>query len=158
MDGIDGSENVARILKSAWVFDGEISPSAFNLRPQIHETYISVLREASDSFSTDIKEVTHGKFPVRYAQMNVGELRKLQVNTLEDEVNFDVKAVDNLKLLSHAGIFLFINYKQLVGGEPFESVELKHGMPADSILMTIREALSEFAKKNIVEWNEMKKC
>ena len=63
-----------------------------------------------------------------------------------------------MKLLSHAGIFLFINYKQLVGGEPFESVELKHGMPADSILMTIRETLSEFAKKNIVEWNEMKKC
>ena len=30
-------------------------------------------------------------------------------------------------------------------------VELKHGMPANSILMTIREALSEFAKKNIVE-------
>jgi hypothetical protein len=28
-------------------------------------------------------------------------------------------------------------------------------MPADSILMTIREALSEFAKKNIVEWNEI---
>ena len=87
--------------------------------------------------------------------MNVGELRKLQVDALEDEVNFDVKAVDNIKLLSHAGIFLFINYKQLIGGEPFESVELKHGMPADSILMTIRETLSEFAKKNIVEWNEM---
>lgn len=155
MDGIDGSENVARILKSAWVFDGEISPSAFNLRPQIHETYISVLREACDSFSPDVKEVAHGKFPVRYAQMNVGELRKLQVDALEDEVNFDVKAVDNIKLLSHAGIFLFINYKQLIGGEPFESVELKHGMPADSILMTIRETLSEFAKKNIVEWNEM---
>lgn len=43
MGSIDGNDNVARILKSAWVFDGEISPSAFNLRPQIHETYISVV-------------------------------------------------------------------------------------------------------------------
>lgn len=157
MDCIDGSENVARILKSAWVFDGEVSPSAFNLRPHIHETYISVLREACDSFCTDVKDVAHGKLPVRYAQMNVGELRQLQVDALEDEVNFDVKAVDNLRLLSHAGIFLYINYKQIVGGEPFESVELKHGMPADSILMAIRETLSEFAKKNIVEWNEVNK-
>lgn len=150
MDSLDGNENVARVLKSVWYFDGELSPSAFNLRPQIHETYISVLRKSCATFSNDIDIVTCGKRPVYYADMNVEELRKLQVDALEDEVNFDVKAVDNLKLVSHSGIFIYLNYKQLVGGEPFESLELNNGTPADSILLTIRETLSEFAKRNIV--------
>ncbi len=152
MDKLDGSENVARVLKTAWVYDGEISPSAFSLRPHIRETYISVLRELCDTFSNDLAEVVHRRSPVYYAKMNVGELRNLHVDTIEDDVYFDVKAVDNLKLLSHSGIFVYMNNIPLIGGEPFESFELKRGMPADSTLMTIRETLSEFAKKSIVKW------
>ena len=34
------NENVARLLKSVWICDGMISSAAFNLRPQIRETYI----------------------------------------------------------------------------------------------------------------------
>jgi hypothetical protein len=96
-------------LRQHGVYEGEISPSAFNLRPHIRETYISVLREICDTFSTDITEVVHGKSPAFYAKMNVDELRKLQVDTIEDSVNFDVRVVDNLKLQSHAGIFIYIN-------------------------------------------------
>lgn len=48
MDDYKG--NVARLLKSIWISDGVVSSAAFNLRPQIHETYISVLRSEAESF------------------------------------------------------------------------------------------------------------
>lgn len=148
---MDDKENVARLLKSVWVCDGELSPAAFNLRPHMRETYISVLRESCDSFPDDVKTVAHGKYPALYARLNVGELRRLEVESLEDEVCFDVKEVDNAYLMSHAGVFIYINKQQIVGGEPFESYELKHGISADSILLSIREVLAEYAKNKIVK-------
>lgn len=148
------SENVARVLKSVWLCDGELSPAAFTMRPHIHETYISVLKETCNSFKEDIKTVTHGKFPVSYASMNVNELEQLKVDAVEDDVRFDVYTVDNDYLLSHAGIFIFINEQQLVGGEPFESLELQHGTSADSILLSIRETLADYAKDHIVQISE----
>jgi len=148
---MDDKENVARLLKNLWFYDGELSPAAFNLRPQIHESYISVLRESCDSFLKDVKVVTHGKCPVLYARLNVGELRGLQVDSLEDDVCFDVKIVDNTFLSSHAGIFIYINSQQIVGGEPLESYELRHGVSADSVLLLIREVLSDYARNKLEE-------
>ena len=52
MDSIVG-EDVARILKGIWLTEGEIAPAAFTLRPNIHETYISVLRESMPTFRQD---------------------------------------------------------------------------------------------------------
>ena len=99
-------ENVARLMKKIWICDGVISSAAFNLRPQIRETYISVLRECVDTF-------------------------------------------DNINIKSHAGIFITINGQQLVGGEPFESLEIKRGMSADCVLLEIRKAIAKLASKNI---------
>ena len=146
---MDAQENVARLLKPVWVYDGEISPAAFNLRPHIRETYVSVLRESCETFMNDLKVVTRNTSPVSFAEMNVAELRDLTVDSIEDKVGFDVNETDNQSLLSHAGIFIFINEQQIVGGKPFESLELKHGTSADSILLTIRETLAAYAKKNI---------
>ncbi len=146
---MDAQENVARVLKPIWVCDGEISPAAFNLRPHIRETYISVLRESCETFMNDLKVVMRNASPVSYAEMNIAELRGLTVDSLEDDVTFDVNEIDNQSLQSHAGIFIFINGQQIVGGEPFESLELEYGTSADSILLTIRETLAGYAKKNI---------
>ena len=41
---MDGQENVARVLKSVWMFDGELSPAAFNLRSHIHEIILQEIR------------------------------------------------------------------------------------------------------------------
>ncbi len=70
---IDTTENVARLLKSVWLYDGIISSAAFNLRPHIHETYVSVLREAVSTFYDDAKRVSK-KDVVSYASINKGEL------------------------------------------------------------------------------------
>ncbi|MBQ7513459.1 MAG: hypothetical protein IJS95_03610 [Prevotella sp.] len=50
---MESTENIARLLKSIWVNNGIVSSAAFNLRPHIHETYISVLRESVESFADD---------------------------------------------------------------------------------------------------------
>ena len=129
---MEGQENVARVIKSVWLFDGELSPAAFNLRPHIHETYISVLRESCDTFVDDVKTVTHGKLPVIYASMNVADLRNLQVETIEDTVGFDVILVDNQNIRS-------------------SDLALQHGVSADSVLLSIRETLADYAKEHIMQ-------
>ena len=123
---VDVKENVARVLKPIWVCDGIVSSAAFSLRPHIHETYISVLREAVDSFSDDALKVSKN-IPISYASMNVGKLGHYKVEGIDDEVAFEVTETDNASLKSHAGIFISINNQRLVGGEPFESIELKRG-------------------------------
>lgn len=72
---MEGQENVARVIKSVWLFDGELSPAAF----------------------------------------------------------------------------IYINEQQLVGGEPFESLALQHGVSSDSVLLSIRETLADYAKEHIVQ-------
>lgn len=141
-------ENVARLMKKIWICDGVISSAAFNLRPQIRETYISVLRECVDTFAIDIKKICK-ESPVIYALMGTDDIQSLRIDTLEDDIKFSVKVVDNINIKSHAGIFITINGQQLVGGEPFESLEIKRGMSADCVLLEIRKAIAKLASKNI---------
>lgn len=62
---VEITENVARPLKPVWVYGGIVSSAAFNLRPHIHETYISVLRESIDSFTADAQSVSKSE-PLYY--------------------------------------------------------------------------------------------
>ena len=142
------NENVARLLKKVWICDGVISSAAFNLRPQIHETYISVLRECVGTFALDIKKICK-ELPVDYALMPINSVKSLKIVSIEDDIKFSVKAVDNATIKSHAGIFITINEQQLVGGEPFESLEIKRGKSADCVLLEIRKSIAKLASRNI---------
>ncbi|MCR5455812.1 MAG: hypothetical protein K6F33_12565 [Bacteroidales bacterium] len=142
------NENVARLLKDVWYSDGIVASAAFNLRPQIHETYISVLRESVNTFNKDITLVCKN-LPAYYAIMNVAEIKSLKVKTLDDDIEFDVRAVDNEKIKSHAGIFININGQKLVGGEPFEYLKMQQGMSSDVVLLEIRKTLAKLSSKNI---------
>lgn len=145
---MENNENVARLLKSIWIYNGVISSAAFNLRPQIKETYISVLKESAETFGTDLVKICKQP-PVIYALMNVGEFASLKVENIDDDIQFSVKDVDNEHIKSHAGIFVTINGQRLVGGEPFESLEMKRGVSADAVLLEIRKSLAKFASENI---------
>ena len=135
-------------LRQHGVYEGEISPSAFNLRPHIRETYISVLRECMETFALDIKKICK-ELPVDYALMPINSVKSLKIVSIEDDIKFSVKAVDNATIKSHAGIFITINEQQLVGGEPFESLEIKRGKSADCVLLEIRKAIAKLASRNI---------
>ena len=52
---IDSEENVARLLCSEWVDNGDISVDAFALAP--NETYLSVNRPAVDTFRSDVEKI-----------------------------------------------------------------------------------------------------
>lgn len=145
---MDNNENVARLLKSVWYSNGMVSAAAFNLRPQIKETYISVLRNSVDTFRSDMKSICKN-LPAYYAVMNVDNIESLNVENLDDDVQFNVKAVDNKKIKSHAGIFVTINGQKLVGGEPFEYLEMKKGTSSDVVLLEIRKTLAKLATKNV---------
>lgn len=145
---ISDEEYIARILKPNWLLGGKVSSAAFNLRPQISETYISVLRENVDCFKEDAKKVSKEKI-ITYASMEAKGIRSAKPENIDEIVVFDVRATDNEHLKTHAGIFVFINGKQYYGGMPPEALELKKGTPPDLILVETRRALANIAQKNI---------
>lgn len=83
---VSSTENVAHILSSDWIVDGEIQHTAFMLKPD--ETYISVNRPAIDTFDNDVASFisSHSNYCVsgtndtyRAAVLNVGDIRAIDV-------------------------------------------------------------------------------
>ena len=146
---IKDTEHIARLLKPAWMADGLIGPAAFNLRPRLHETYISVLREEMPTFWQDAMRIVKGKDGTRYASMNVGELLGRKDNVGAETITYKVIEIDNEKMLSHAGIFMAVNGHNIVGGEPFNSFLKEQGVAPESIIIDIGERLAHIAQKNI---------
>lgn len=69
-------EDVARaIFSPKMVFRGKILPAAFELRPQMSEEYLSVMRMAFISWKEDILNIPQRKNRrlYGYAEMNVGD-------------------------------------------------------------------------------------
>ena len=92
------------------------------------------------------------ELPTTYALMNTESIKSLKIDTLKDDIKYSVKPIDYYKIKSHAGIFITINGQRLVGGEPFESLELKRGQSADCILLEIRKAIAKLASKRLVQF------
>ena len=98
MSEISNTESVARILRNAWVIDGNIQHTAFLLRRG--ETYISVNRPAIPSYDSDVKgfvtshpdfyaDQRHDKY-IR-AKLNVGEIRALRIDYAGITLNVNVE-------------------------------------------------------------------
>lgn len=69
-------EDVARaVFSPKMVFRGMILPAAFELRPQMAEEYLSVMRMSFISWKEDILSIPQRKNRqlYGYAEMNVGE-------------------------------------------------------------------------------------
>lgn len=145
---ISDEEHLARILRPNWIVMGRVSSAAFNLRANISEAYISVLREHIESFVHDARKVSKEK-SVTYASMEAKSIRSVRLENVEEEVALDVKATDNRQMKSYAGIFVYINGKQYIGGMPPDTLELKRGIPAELILLETRRTLAKIANRNI---------
>ena len=94
---IPSSENVARLLSSEWVVEGELQHTAFMLKAG--ETYISVNRPAIDTFQHDVASFlsAHHNFCVaetddsyQCAMLNVGDVREINVVYKEKTMDIDV--------------------------------------------------------------------
>jgi len=140
------SENVARaIFSPKMVVDGEIQPEAFRLRPTICEDYLSVMRMSLPSWLDDIKRIPQRKNRKLYgfAEMNVGEIRNIQLN----DVAYDVKEIDTESAPSHAGIFITVKGKNLIGGMSIDMPE--PDMEQDFLLLAIQRELVDIAQKGL---------
>lgn len=139
---VSDKEYCARLLRKIWIKNGVIAASAFNLRPNIHETYISLLREEHLSYNKDLKSITKDD-PIIVASLLTGNVRTKQIY---DNIKLDIKEVDNNRLRSHCGLFIFVDGKQVVGGEPFIT---RSGEPVDVFVLQVKLALAKMASSNI---------
>lgn len=138
-------EDVARLLKPVWIDEGEIAPAAFTLRPNVHETYISVLRESMPTFRQDAFDVTRKK-NVYLASLSAKELSAKTDTIQKETITYEVFATDNDRLKSHAGIFIAVNGHNIVGGEPFQKYMRQRGVAEEILLIDISEKLARMAK------------
>ena len=143
---ITNQEDVARaVFSPKMVFRGMILPAAFELRPQMTEEYLSVMRMSFDSWKEDILKIPQRKNRqlYGYAEMNVGEIRIIR----KDHVKYDVRPCDNTVTPSHAGIFITVNNEKLIGGRPLLSIQNKNAH--DFMLLSIRQELVRIAQKRL---------
>ena len=143
---IHSLENVARaIFSPKMIIKGEIQPEAFKLRPSICENYLSVMRMSFPSWVEDIKRIPQRKNRKLYgfAEMNVGEIRDIRLK----DVVYDVLECSQESIASHAGIFITVNGKNLIGGQVLESVA--PNIEQDFMILAIQRELVEIAQKGL---------
>ena len=140
------SENVARaIFSPRMVHQGHVLPAAFELRAQINEEYLSVMRMAVESWKDDILRIPQRKNRklYGYSEMNVGDIRNIH----KDDVVYDVKPCDNEIVKSHAGIFITVKREKLIGGRELMGIEDKKAQ--DFMLLSIRQELAKIAQRGL---------
>lgn len=143
---IPDSENVARaIFSPKMVYRSMILPAAFELRVQINEEYLSVMRMVFDSWKEDILKIPQRKNRILYgyAEMNVGDIRNIK----KDDVIYDVKSCENTSIESHAGIYITVNNEKLVGGRPLQNITNSNAQ--DFMLLSIRQELVKIAQRGL---------
>lgn len=143
---ISNIEDVARAMFSPkMIVNGEIQPEAFRLRESIHEGYLSVMRISIPSWIEDIKFIPQRKNRKLYgfAEMNVGEIRSIKLGN----VLYDVRKCQHESVPSHAGIFITVNGKELIGGGTINVPE--SGIEQDFLLLAIQRELVEIAQKGL---------
>lgn len=143
---IDNSEDVARVVFSPkMIFKGRLLPAAFELRGQIAEDYLSVLRTAIPSWKLEMRRIPNRKNRVAagFALLNVGQVRGLS----DGETVYDVidKSTGNLK--SHAGIAITYHSQQVVGSKPLNVED--SATSEDYVRLAIRYKLVRLAQQRL---------
>ena len=140
--------------------DDELMHIAFALR--YNETYISVNRTESETFATDVRHFveTHNEYlfgeeanMLRFAKLNVGEIRQLRVSLRGIEVSVNVEIEPRgTHIKSHAGIFTRQSGKNIKPQTDIFVPELQENVSADDILLKVRYqllTLSDIKQENL---------
>lgn len=146
-DTISASEQIVRLLHRDWIVEGVLQATAFTL--QNGETYLSVNRPAVDSFQMDVYDFLkkHPSYKItddgnlyQRAEMVVGAVCNIcprfekQLATLTVEVE-----PRDVHVLSHAGIFIRVEGKNLRGGQQtMFKVDEEKTVSSDAILQKVR--------------------
>lgn len=163
---VSSTENVARILSSDWIVDGEIQHTAFMLKPD--ETYISVNRPAIDTFDNDVASFisSHSNYCVsgtndtyRAAVLNVGDIRAIDVEHEGKVIDIDVEVEPrDIHTKSHAGIFTRFHSENIKNGKILKYGPTAENISVDMVLLDVRYQLLSLStleqrKLNVVPKN-----
>ena len=152
-DVISDTEEVARIISQEWVIEGMLMPQAFELAPK--ETYLSVNRIRIPSYEDDVNAFVekHSQFLANdgrsylRAILGVCNIRNIKVNydgkPLQIEVDIEPRAAHTL---SHAGIFVKSDGKNVVSGRPLVNESLPECVSAEMVLQQVQWELLELAE------------
>ncbi len=151
MTQISDIENVVRIIfPSTMMRDGELLPSAFNLRElkDGSEKCISVFRRFHVSFEDDIKKFDRNR-NLPCCVLNVGDIITINLKINNITVKYTVDEANSDIYPSHCGIFIKINGIPLEGSgkKVFELLQI--GESASFISLAIRRRLVDIAKRKI---------
>ena len=148
------TEDVARILRRNWVFDGILQHYAFDMRR--NETYISVNRPAVSSYVDDVRKFveSHPDFcfdsdepAYMRALINVESIRKSELFIGDIKLNIDVEVEPrDVFTKSHAGIFTRYEGKNIKTNEKMKIEPIEDEVSSDAILLEVRSRLLDISK------------
>lgn len=144
---VDPEELITRSLNRIWVVDGVIGPTAFDWSD--NETYLSVNREAVDSYKTDLVNFVsnHSSYAfdkggirgVLVAEMNVGNVNNIRFLRDEHQLSVELPVyVRSSRVKSHAGIFAKSDEKNLNRNLSLIIKPTELGISASAILQELR--------------------
>lgn len=142
---VDNKEDVARVIFSPkMIHNGILLPAAFELREQLKENYLSVLRMSIPTWKEEMQLIPNrrNRTAVAYSSLNVGEIRGLSDN----DTTFGVEAFPGDTIRSLAGIEIAYKGQTIIGGVPLKNSSKE----AESFIrMAIRYKLLMLARKNV---------
>lgn len=151
---VEDSEEIARIVSSEWIVDGELQQAAFVLNPK--ETYLSVNRTGIDSYEDDVRNFvsTHKSFQFdggksyKRALLSVLDVRSIKVFDEDNQqLNINVEVEPRpTRNKSHAGIFVRSDSTNIIPNRKVpEGLEQKVDS-IDSVLQDVRWELLKLAE------------
>ncbi len=150
---VTNEEDVVRMLFPNRILNGRVLKSAFTLRSQLNEDYLSVFRTVGPTFKADLQHLDKGR-NCECSIMNVACIRDIKFNCDGEEIACDVIEKGNIEETSHAGIVTYINNKQWIGGHENEIV-VKRGHTIDIVILAVQHRLASIAQKQIKHTNEL---
>ena len=155
MTKLSALEDVVRaIFPSTMMRGGELLPAAFKLRERDGkaETYVSVFRQYSDTFMSDITAFDKAQ-NLPCAVMNVGEIQSASLFVETNEVKYSVLAFPTTTYASHAGIVIKIADIPIEGSGINAFTSLGIGECSEFHMIAIRRHLVEIAKRRMTTVN-----
>ena len=150
---ITNEEDVVRLLFPNRVLNGRVLKSAFTLRSQRNEDYLSVFRTVGPTFKSDLLNLDKGR-NLDCSIMNVGAIRDIAFDFDGESISCNVIEKGNIEETSHAGIVTHINNKQWIGGKEHE-MDVKQGHTIDVIILAVQHRLASLAQKQLKTTNEL---
>lgn len=149
------SETVVRVLFPNKVFNGRVLGGAFVLRGHREEKSISVFRTIGPTFAIELRALDRER-NLPCSQMSVGEIEYVNFTSKENSAWCVVTATCDITDSAHAGIEIYVNAQQVIGGHEDEIVlHNEIGVSMDIISLALQHRLAAIAQRGLTRVNNV---